>query len=243
MKVVLISDTHLRHRAELIDIPKCDLLIHAGDALSGGDAGELRSFAAWLDSLEATHKVFVAGNHDVIFEKNPYEARKLLPRDVIYLEGDMTEVAGLKIYGAPWQPEFCDWAFNLKRGWPLKEKWEAVPAGVDILVTHGPPLGILDYSRFSQQHVGCEDLRREIDRIKPRLHVFGHIHGGYGISRLGDTVFVNAAICDESYRADHSPIVLEMEPGVGPVAVHGSSLMPPSRAPVPIRNATPPLWD
>ncbi len=88
----------------------------------------------------------------------------------------------LKIYGSPWQPEFYNWAFNLPIGPKLQEKWQAIPTEVDILITHGPPKGIRDKAP-SGYDCGCPLLREEImNRIKPRLHVFGHIHDGYGKS-------------------------------------------------------------
>jgi Icc-related predicted phosphoesterase len=240
MKIVLISDTHLTHLKYQINVPECDLLIHSGDALCGGNEEELQLFSAWFGALPAKRKVFVAGNHDRIFEKRPDEARKLLPKDVIYLQDELVEVDGLKIYGSPWQPEFFEWAFNLPRGRQLAEKWARIPAGIDILVTHGPPMGVLDWSEYSLEHVGCEDMRRELARVKPRLHVFGHIHGGYGTAVHAGTTFVNASICDESYRPSHEPVVVEILPGQ-PVSV----LLPSGRAgrPVtPIRRTNKPLW-
>lgn len=242
MKICLISDTHLRHRGYPIDIPKCDLLIHSGDACLEGDYAEVRTFFEWFEGLPGDRKVFVAGNHDWLFQKDPATARKLVPSSVNYLQDELVEVNGLKIYGSPWQPEFCDWAFNLPRGWPLRKKWEAIPAGIDILVTHGPPMGILDYSHFGNEHVGCEDMRQELARIKPKLHCFGHIHGAYGTAVLAGTLFVNASLCDESYVANHPPILVEMEPGGSPVLLPGPGLPPPQKRPVPIRRSMPPLW-
>lgn len=243
MKIVLISDTHLRHRNYPIDIPKCDLLIHSGDACIKGDFNEVLTFFEWFEGLPATRKVFVAGNHDWLFEKDPVTARKLVPSTVTYLQDEMTEIEGLKIYGSPWQPEFCEWAFNLKRGWPLRKKWEAVPAGIDILVTHGPPLGILDFSHFGNEHAGCADLRQELNRIKPKLHCFGHIHGAYGTTTWANTLLVNASLCDESYVANHPPVVVEMEPGKDPVLVPGPGIEPPRKDARPIRSTTRPLWE
>lgn len=242
MRISIISDSHLRHLRYPIDVPECDLLIHSGDALLKGSAQELRQFVPWFDSLKARHKVFVAGNHDWIFEEENKLARSLLPKDVIYLQDEGVEIEGFKIYGSPWQPEFCEWAFNLKRGWPLRKKWEMIPAGIDILVTHGPPLGILDFSQFGNEHVGCADLRQELARIKPKLHVFGHIHGSYGTCVWANTLFVNASLCDESYVANHPPIVIEMEPGKDPVIVPGPGIPSPKKDALPIRSTTRPLW-
>lgn len=180
MKLVLISDTHLRHKRSYLPIPEGDILIHSGDACLQGDRFEVRDFFEWWGSLKAKHKIFVAGNHDWLFEKDPVLAKSMVPKDTIYLQDSMAVVDGLKIYGSPWQPEFQEWAFNLPRGVKLRQKWEAIPSGIDILITHGPAMGFLDFSKFGDVHVGCEDLRQELHRIKPKLHVYGHIHGDYG---------------------------------------------------------------
>lgn len=243
MKICFISDTHLRHLRYPIDVPECDLLIHSGDALIQGSEAELRSFSYWFESLPARRKVFVAGNHDWIFEKNNARARSLLPEGVVYLQDELAEVEGLKIYGSPFQPEFCEWAFNLKRGWPLRKKWEMIPAGIDILVTHGPPMGILDFSKFGNEHAGCADLRQELHRVKPKIHAFGHIHGDYGTAKWAGTLFVNASLCDEAYVANHPPIEVEMEPGKDPIVTQRPGITGPLRKDaVPIRRTTPPLW-
>lgn len=239
MKIVCISDSHLRHVRYPIDVPECDLLIHSGDALIEGTYRELEAFSSWFGGLPARKKIFVAGNHDWIFEKENQLARKLLPKDVIYLQDELVEVEGLKIYGSPWQPEFCDWAFNLPRGWPLRKKWEKIPEGIDILVTHGPPLGILDYSPFGNEHVGCTDLRQELHRVKPKLHCFGHIHGAYGTTQWAGTQFVNASLCDEAYVANNPAVIVEYKDGRMNV-VPGSHI--PRREAIPIRRTTPPLW-
>lgn len=210
MKIALISDTHLRHRNYPIDVPAADMVIHSGDACIEGTAKEVRQFFDWFGKLPHRHKVFVAGNHDWLFEKDNKLARSLVPAGVTYLQDELVEIEGIKIYGAPWQPEFCEWAFNLKRGFPLRKKWEAIPAGIDILVTHGPPMGILDWSSFGDENAGCEDLRRELLRVKPKLHVFGHIHGDYGTLTWANTLFVNAALCNEAYVASNPPILVDL---------------------------------
>lgn len=206
MRVVCISDTHLRY----VDVPPGDLLIHAGDATIEGTPQEIERFFEWFGKLPHKNKVLIAGNHDWLFEKDPALARSLVPPGVTYLQDELVEIAGLKIYGSPWQPEFFEWAFNLVRGWPLQKKWELIPTGIDILVTHGPPMGILDWSTFGNEHAGCGDLRKELLRIKPKLHVFGHIHGSYGQMEWNGTKFVNASTCDEAYRATHLPIVIDL---------------------------------
>jgi hypothetical protein len=145
----------------------------------------------------------------VLFERHPDQARALIPDGVVYLQDSGVEIEGFRIWGSPWQPEFQNWAFNLPRGEALRVKWEKIPRDLDILVTHTPPWEILDMNGFGEP-VGCEDLRAAINERPPRLHVFGHVHGSYGVKQVGPTMHVNASICDEAYRAVHSPVVLEM---------------------------------
>lgn len=214
MKVCLISDTHLRHKRSLIEVPESDILIHAGDACLGGDWYEVRDFFDWFKTLPGKRKVMIAGNHDRLWQDNIELAKSLIPPGIIYLQDSLVEIEGLKIWGSPWQPEFQDWAFNLPLGPALKAKWDLIPPGIDILVTHGPPMGILDWGFFSKMNVGCPDLRDAVDRVKPRLHVFGHIHGCYGMKRLGPTLFVNASVCDEAYKPTRDPVVVDLsKPG------------------------------
>ena len=146
----------------------------------------------------------IAGNHDFLFQHDRERAQELLS-NAIYLQDGMVEIKGVKIYGSPWQPRFLDWAFNLDRGTPLREKWDMIPPGVDILVTHGPPRGFLDNSK------GCQDLRNRVFEVKPKLHIFGHTHGGYGqLEGLG-IKFVNASSMNDSYELVNKPIELELK--------------------------------
>jgi hypothetical protein len=135
-------------------------------------------------------------------------ARALI-QHATYLEDSEVVIEGLRIWGSPWQPAFFDWAFNLPRGPALRAKWQKIPTGVDILLTHGPPQGILDVVPRGDA-VGCEELRAELSRIRPRLHVFGHIHHAYGQLEADGTRYVNAAICDEAYQATHPAIVVDL---------------------------------
>lgn len=212
--VVCISDTHLRHRFE---IPAGDILIHAGDLTMSGSLQEVARALSWLASLPHRWKVFVAGNHDFLFEKEPQTARRLAEEyetaGLRYLQDEETVIDGIRIYGSPWQPWFMDWAFNLPRGAALKEKWDLIPDGLDILVTHGPPAGILDRVP-SGERVGCGDLLPAVKRIRPRYHVFGHIHCEHGVMKQEETTFVNACICDEAYNPTLPPVVFELSAGV-----------------------------
>ncbi len=206
LKVVCISDTHGRHRK--LKIPDGDILIHAGDSTNMGALDELKKIDKFLGKFPHPHKILIAGNHDFTFEYNLDVSREVL-KNVIYLQDEEIEIEGLRIYGSPWQPAMHDWAFNLPRGEALRKKWALIPKGIDILVTHTPPYGYGD-EVGEEGHAGCFDLLRRVQELKPRYHVFGHIHDGYGIFETKDTTFINASICDGNYRAVHKPIVFEI---------------------------------
>lgn len=222
MRLVCLSDTHGLH--EEISVPEGDVLIHAGDLCNTGSKGDVQRFAAWIKRLPHPWKVVIAGNHDWYFQQQPRWARASLEPEVIYLQDSGCVIEGLKIWGSPWQPWFMDWAFNLPRGGTaLQEKWDQIPLDTDVLITHGPPYGVRDEVRkpltpgggvvASSGPLGCEVLRDRLDVVRPGLHVFGHIHDGYGHQRRNGTLHVNAAICTEQYQPTHSPVIVDAEPG------------------------------
>lgn len=206
MRIVCQSDTHGLHAR--LSVPDGDVLVHAGDFSMNGRPQEIERFDRWLAALPHRHKIVVAGNHDFLFEHEPTRARALLP-SAIYLRDELAEVAGLRVWGSPWQPWFFDWAFNLPRGPELAAKWALIPDAVDVLVTHGPPFAVLDRTA-SGEEVGCRDLLHALARVRPRLHVFGHIHEAYGRHERDGTVFVNASNCDLRYQAVQPPVVVEL---------------------------------
>ena len=207
-RIVCISDTHNHHEA--VRLPPGDVLVHAGDVSGMGRPNEIEAFAKWLAVQPFAHKVLIAGNHDWLFERDNKLARSILTRccpDAVYLQDSGVEIRGLHFWGSPWQPEFCQWAFNLNRGPELTRKWALIPTETDVLITHGPPQGILDRT-LGGEDAGCEALAAELSaRLRPRLHVFGHIHEGYGVLERGGLTFVNASICTLSYKPTNAPVV------------------------------------
>lgn len=196
MRIVLISDTHNQHRA--LQLPEGDLLIHAGDISGRGLQSEVQDFMDWMGRLPYQHKVLIAGNHDFLAERNPEQFASMLPEGVTYLNDSGTEIEGFKVWGSPIQPWFYDWAFNRQRGADIARHWDLIPADTDILITHGPPHGILDRVQDGQ-HVGCEELLKKVEAIQPLLHVFGHIHEAHGEEQHGTTRFVNASVLNLRY--------------------------------------------
>lgn len=189
-------------------MPKGDILIIAGDLTMLGELEEIIRLNYWLGTLPHSYKIIIAGNHDGLFQNSPTYAQSLIT-NATYLEDSQTEIDGLKIYGSPWQPEYMSMAFNLPRGQALIEKWAMIPQEVDILITHGPPYGILDEVPDGKR-VGCNDLLDAVRRTKPQLHIFGHIHHSYGHLKAGSTDFANASICDESYCPSNLPLVFDL---------------------------------
>jgi len=120
----------------------------------------------------------------------------------------------VKVWGTPWQPEFYNWAFNLPRqGWELEVHWNQIPEDTEILITHGPPWGHLDTVKSNPtNNIGCELLRKRVDTIKPKIHVFGHIHTGYGYKFDGTTHFFNASVLDEQYLYTQKPMTVDWNP-------------------------------
>jgi len=207
VRIVAISDTHMQH--EGIDVPDGDVLIHAGDFCGRGTLADVEKFNEFMERQPHRHKIAIAGNHDFCFEQTPDLAREQLTA-CHYLQDEALELDGFRFYGSPWQPEFMDWAFNLPRGGELRAKWELIPVATDVLITHTPPAGIGDFT-LSGEHVGCSDLLDALERIRPALHVFGHIHEGAGVAAADGTTFLNACICDAAYRAVNAPMVHDLK--------------------------------
>jgi hypothetical protein len=168
----------------------------------------------WFDEIDNYDtKVFIAGNHDFGFENENEKLIGLLTgyKNIDYLQDERMDLwdgndEQLVIYGTPWQPEFHNWAFNLPRGEKLKEKWDKIPVDVDILITHSPPFGKLDFVQYNNINVGCEELMKRIGEIKPKIHVFGHIHEGFGYVFDGNTHFINASVLNERYEFRNRPV-------------------------------------
>jgi Icc-related predicted phosphoesterase len=212
MHIVAISDLH----GILPEIPPCDLLLIAGD-ISPGTYPEQQArwldheFRAWLTKLTLSgvkEIVGIAGNHDFVFEEDvlrPFVSGLGWK----YLQDSGTTCQGWSIWGSPWQPIFFDWAFNADDA-TRREVWSRVPDGTDILIAHGPPFGFGDGAPRGPgavEHAGCKHLLACVERIKPRLVVFGHIHEGHGQWSCNDghTILANVTIVDSENRQAYGP--------------------------------------
>jgi len=204
LKVTAISDTHLRH--DLL-LPKADMIIHAGDATFMGSIRETIEFAEWFGSLNYRHKIFVPGNHDRLFEDDMPLAFSLMHErnehgKLNILVDNTVNIEGFNFYGSPATPYFCGWAFNYSES-ELQFKWHGIPDDTDVLITHGPALGILDTTQRGER-VGSSSLRNRLSALPNTLaHVFGHIHESAGVqydSDLGAGMYsINASVVDKNY--------------------------------------------
>jgi Icc-related predicted phosphoesterase len=223
LNVCCISDLH----GQLPTIDPCDLLLIAGDICPNPERPpcteeDMRAqarfldttFRDWLNKAPATNVVAIAGNHDMLFERMPEIVPSLRWH---YLQRSSFSLDGISIWGSPDQLPFYHWAFNTPEE-DLARQYEKIPAGTDILLSHGPPLGYGDRvpdfvgTHNAGTHVGSQSLTDYIEKKKPRFVVTGHIHGAYGTYRLGPTTIINAAVLDEAYQLTHKPIYFEIMP-------------------------------
>ncbi len=212
MRITGISDTHNKHNQLNGKLPGGDLLIHSGDISSLGRKHEVEQFINWFGKQNYTYKVFIAGNHDMSFDREKLLRDKLahfegrteydtecaegkpewlvemldnLPDNVYYLENSSIKLEGINIWGSPYSPSFgYGWGFNKDRGHDINEVWNLIPMDTDIVITHSPIYGYNDRALNTNQNVGCADLYHRLHDVKPHLHFAGHIHEGYGYGTI-----------------------------------------------------------
>ena len=212
--ITAISDTHNKHNQLNGKLPGGDILIHSGDITSLGRKHEVADFIKWFDKQDYTHKIFIAGNHDMTFDREillrnklaHFEGRNVndydtscsegkpqwleemlenLPNGVYYLENTSVKIEGLNIWGSPYSPSFgYGWGFNADRGYDITQIWNQIPLDTDIVITHSPIYGYNDRALNTNQNVGCSDLYHRLHEVKPHLHFAGHIHEGYGYGTI-----------------------------------------------------------
>ncbi|KZT06465.1 Metallo-dependent phosphatase, partial [Laetiporus sulphureus 93-53] len=203
-RFVCISDTHSR----MVHVPPGDVLLHSGDLTMVGRYSDFQRTIEWLGDLPHPRKIIIAGNHDLPldhhddwYEKNYMrwhrtqkqnigliqdlvQGHKAQRSGIVYLEDQSYEFKVKEegriwtVYGSPWSPYFHNWAFNYERGKEAEKIVSEFPKA-DILLTHGPPYNVFDTTIIGE-HVGCETLAARLPSLRPRLHVFGHIHEGHG---------------------------------------------------------------
>jgi Icc-related predicted phosphoesterase len=207
MKIWHISDTHTYH--DLLKVPRAiDMVIHSGDCSNPRDPynnePEVREFIDWYKELSPKYKIYVAGNHDSSIEKKLVTKKDFEDNGIIYLENDYVTIEGIKIFGSPYTPNFGNWSFMRDRN-KLDRFWcSAIHDDTDIVVTHGPPKGILDKSENRDRQLECcgdKSLLNKLLQVQPAYHLFGHIHNAGDIINAGlqklsicNTVFSNGSV-------------------------------------------------
>jgi Icc-related predicted phosphoesterase len=208
MRVVCASDTHSQNLLTKWEWPKGDIFIHAGDISAKGREPNLQKSGREILSLGYRYNIFIPGNHDRLFYEEPSRAWRSMP-GIIVLQDQTVEIEGLRIYGSSWI-RFVDGIYPFEiQG--IEDKWKLIPADTDILVTHMPPLnGVLDVNDKGEWR-GDHTLMTVVrDMVKPKLHVFGHIHAGHGTMQQEDTTYVNAALTGQDRKPAYQPIVVEL---------------------------------
>jgi len=223
VRFVVVSDTHGRHdNPSLRTLPEGEVLIHCGDLSSTGEPSQLKGLREWMRSKSFKHRVVIAGNHDTTLDA-PYfkenfddlrhslrDAESIDPRkeialfkndpDFVYLDDEVVSIEGYNIFGSPITPSFCGWAFNRGRGPAILTHWKKIPDECEILITHGPAAGFGDWC-LRGAFAGCLDLLHEVQvRVRPLVHLCGHIHESNGAWTDGQTTFINAATCNIRYK-------------------------------------------
>ncbi len=197
MMILHISDTHGAHR-RLGELPAADVVVHSGDFTMTGGEAEAVDFLDWFCDLPHPHKIFICGNHDECLYGANIDG---LDGNVHYLCHSGVEIDGMKFYGVPMFPADC-----------VSERqnrnYAAIPDDTDVLVTHTPPYGILDFD--DNIHYGAKALLQRVIAVSPRLHLFGHIHRQRGITGNGITRFSNGAIMNVGYTDLHAPNLIEL---------------------------------
>lgn len=221
MKIISISDTHCRLRK--VRVPEGELLLHAGDLTFSGDIPEMSQELRELGRVAKEFKhgcIVIPGNHDRLGEWNPTLLKQMcVDQGLTLLVHESIEIEGFKIFGSPYTPLFHNWAFNIFRGEGLAEKWAQIPDDTNILMTHGPAMGILDEvttfngknCEWEVENVGCLDLYNRIQQLKNlKLHVFGHIHPAAGSKQINGVTYINASTCNEQYKPINPPIIFSL---------------------------------
>jgi len=212
MRIAATADLH----GHLPRVPHCDVLVIAGDVTPAIDHDVRRQaqwldteFRSWLEAAPCGHVIGIAGNHDFVFERAPELVPGTLPWT--YLQDASSTVDGVTFWGSPWTPWFFDWAFNAPKGDVeetfLRGIYDAAPDAADVLVIHGPPSGYGDRTSRGQL-VGSFAELELVDRVRPRLTLYGHIHEGRGQWTRDATTMANVAAVDLEYQLVDEPIVL-----------------------------------
>jgi len=224
VKIVHLSDTHGWHEhkvnawlEEIAEQEQPDVIVHSGDFMKHAmKYQDFKAFVEWYQKLPFKHKILVPGNHDMwteFLENNAYLKGQLVPKDLHLLICESVVIDGVKFYGSPYTPWYYDWGFQLYRH-EQEVHWKDIPDDTDVLITHGPAKGVLDYINVidgvPKEALGCEYLTQRIGELDIKAHLFGHIHAAYGRSEQQGYTALNSAIVGEDYKVKNRPQIIEV---------------------------------
>lgn len=210
MRIVCFSDTHADiciDRLDTISMPEGDVLICAGDFSGIGNNLDIINFNETLKRFKHEFKILCPGNHDRFLEHS-YDLGEVILDQAFLLCDQEVVIKGIKFYVTPWTPTFYNWSFMLSEE-ELKKKFEYIPEDTNVLISHGPPFGILDKNNKGI-NCGSKALLERVKKVKPKYHVFGHIHQNYGIEEIEDTKFINCSLLDDDYILKNEPVVFDI---------------------------------
>lgn len=202
MKIVALSDTHGKHQQVKFEEKhlNADMFVYAGDFTLNIDPNPLSDeikkktqiFLNWMSRQPQKYKILIGGNHDFFAERKFAEFKTMLPSNIIYLNNEVVEIEGLKIFGSPNTANLPGWAFgDFEHN--MNNYYDKIPSDVDVLITHSPPYGILDLSSSGNRY-GSKTLLEKMKEIKPKINMFGHVHESYGSLMKDDVLYANVNV-------------------------------------------------
>ena len=197
MKILHISDTHGCHR-RLRDLPEADVVVHSGDFCMVGTEQEAIDFLNWFCDLPYKHKIFICGNHDYCLYGANIDG---LDSNVHYLCNSGIEIEGVKLYGVPMFIGDCITDRQSRN-------YASIPQDTDVLITHSPAYGVLDYDDGISY--GSEEILARIANLNLKAHLFGHIHAQHNVIEQNGIIFSNGAFINGEHTDIYQPNLLEI---------------------------------
>jgi Icc-related predicted phosphoesterase len=215
-----------------------EVLIHAGDFTDKGTYTETKNFLEWFIALPVKYKILIAGNHEIVMDKARYNEKPEFyhpevwqrkntdsiidlvlqghnKKQYYYLESESVIIEGIKFYGSPFSTHakygggrLPPWGFQHPET-ILRYAWKSIPDDTDVLITHTPPEGVLDY--YHKVNQGSSTLAERVREINPTVHVFGHVHGRNGCIEIDNTVFINAVVVNGNKKVKNGPVIVEVQ--------------------------------
>lgn len=222
LNIYATSDMH----GDLVDpdsIPACDLFIVGGDSCPWKTSHDIITQSVWLGMVfrpwlkevkkKANEVILIAGNHDFVFEHSDFRFWANEYLDCIYLQDNMVEYEGVNIHGTPWVPRLQNWAFYGNED-KLINQFNIIQNDVDILVSHGPPMGVNDKVAYGEQ-VGCEELALKFEARERRgnpipINIHGHIHEGYGYTEKWGSKLYNVSHMNVDYEPVNDIVKIDL---------------------------------